>query len=181
MKQKLIMLSIVIFIGSMAFGQDRLTVSTMKMGPFKLQMNKLDVEKILNQKIVFKLGENEYLKTADVNYKDYLLKFMFQSMTESNNPDSLEVYSISTKVVRIKTLSGLGIGNTKLDLFNAYSDKYDVSLYSAYEYNYTTEKHIKVPETRTFSLSDNDLYTQLQFTLVNNFVTEITVSVNEGD
>jgi len=181
MKQKLIMLSMLIFVSSMAVGQDRLTVSTMKMGPFKLQMNKQDVEKILNQKIVLAPGDDEYYKTADVNYKDYLLTFIFQSMTESNNPDSLEVYSISTKDVRIKTLSGLGIGNTKQDLFNTYSDKYDISLFATYIYNKATEMSEKVPGTRTFSLTDNELYTQLQFTLVNNFVTEITVSMNEGD
>lgn len=178
--KKSILLIISFLIASLSFGQNVLSVTTSRMGPFKILMKKCDVEKVLNKKLQLKFDKNNNPLPVDVNYKDINLKFEFSNQSFNENPDSLEIFTISTKDTRVKTPSGLGVGNTKMHLINAYSDKYEINIYSPYEQNHSTGEYEKSKLKRRFSLNDNELSTHLNFDMMNNEVVEISLEYYEG-
>jgi hypothetical protein len=176
--KKLLFALILIFEGLTVFSQVTVTASTGKIGPFKLNMFKKDVEQIVSQKINLQYAEDEYSTEVKVNNNgvDYTLTFQ-----KADNIDSCILSSIRTTDNRVKTLSGLGIGNTKNDLWNAYSDKYYISLYDFWEENKETHEMNRSLNKRRFEIHDTDTGALLFFILQNNIVTEIGLEYAEGD
>lgn len=174
---------ILIFTLSTSFSQTVATASTGKIGPFKLEMFKKDAEQIISQKIHLSFNKDTYQYlpvTVNNNGVEYFLYFV--NSYSFSNADSATIFSISTKDNRVKTLSGLGVGNTKTDLLNTYSDKYDISIFTEYEENKQTNTWVKVPGKRRFSIVDAETGAKLSFILANNIVSEIVLEYDEqGD
>ena len=99
----------------------------------------------------------------------------------NKNLDSLTLYTIKTKSKNFKTLSGIGIGSTKLDLFNAYSDDYEIFMYYDFERNIIKDTYYRVRDKNIFRVRNYDVNTQLEFSIFKNKVTEISLLFNEGE
>jgi len=181
-----IILSVLTLIAMTVSAQDTLTISTLRMGPFKLEVKKTEVEQILGKQLTFnkKLTYKDKYGTRiniDVLYNSISITMSFLFEPDTDDQDSLQLIYMSTKDPRVRTLSGLGIGSSKTDLLNAFSDKYNINLYFLYKYNKFTGKTERDTQKRIFSILDNDAGTQLQFILQNNIVTEIIVCRSDED
>ena len=80
------------------------------------------------------------------------------------------IYTLSTKSAKFKTKKGLGVGNTKDELIEAYKNYPNFSVNQGWD-----DKTISY-----FNLSDNDASTELSFKLDNNVVVEVSIYINEG-
>ena len=179
--KKLFLLIAIFFQAEFSFCQKSIPFSIESIGPFKLEMRKIEVEKILNKKINIPLTEISIPSAINVTYRHCVLTLEFENREQNENLDSLTLCTIKTKSKNFKTLSGIGIGSTKLDLFNAYSDDYEIFIFQVFEKNNVTETYYKVKNKNTFRVRNYDVNTQLEFSLYKNKVTEIVLQFNEGE
>ena len=156
---------------SLVWGQK--SISTVRIGDIRINDSVQSIEKKLGIKLKFKAPAEEYgFYTAKVTQYDAPIELSFYR-NEYENKISYSLSSISTKSAALKTISGMGVGNTYRELFNTYKDK-NFNVYSDYE-----NKNL-----RYFILEESDensgLYTYLTFTMENNVVIEVSVA-NRGD
>ena len=109
---------------SHTFAQENFDVSTLRIGPFTLKMKDKAVEKISNTKLQFLPTENEYTKNNKINYLGENVEITInQSYDDQGKTDgSYQIYSLSTKSKKFRTKSGMGVGSTKDQLFEAYKN-----------------------------------------------------------
>jgi len=179
--KKLFLLIAIFFQVEFSFCQKSIPFSIESIGPFKLEMRKIEVEKILNKKINISLTEGNIPSAINVTYRNCVLTLEFENRENNKNLDSLTLCTIKTKSKNFKTLSGIGIGSTKLDLFNAYSDDYEIFMYHVFERNIIKDTYYRVRDKNTFRVRNYDVNTQLEFSLYKNKVTEIALQFNEGE
>ena len=161
-----------LFCFSFIWGQK--SISTIRIGDIRINDSVQSIEKKLGIKLKIKAPTEEYgLHTAMIMQYDVPVKLSFYK-SEYKNKISYSLSSISTKSAALKTISGMGVGNTYEELFNIYKDK-NFEVYSNYENK----------KLRYFIIDDvdekNGLYTSLTFTMENGIVIEVTISYNEGD
>ena len=174
MKKTILLL--LIFISISINAQDNYDLSTLRIGPFKYGMTKAEMEKIPNAK--FTSGKDKYGQEATIaNYNGEKIELlMSQIYGGENKPNVIGIYNLSTKSPKFKTKSGIGVGNTKDQLLDAYRNYPNYSVNQMWD-----EKTEKKSTTETsFTLTDSDSYTELFFRLINNVVVEVTVYMNEG-
>jgi len=152
-------------------------ISTMRMGPFKLNTTKADIEKAIGQKLQSR--SKEYFDTADVNYGGvkYTLVFNQEYSEDPKKVAPWKLYGVSSITTTLKTKSMIGIGSTKAEILLAY-DKFDITIYN--DYDYKTKGNAK-DKIQFIKLSDFDADTQITFTTENRIVKKIEVTVYEGD
>ncbi len=135
-------------------------ISTTKMNELKIGMRPAQIMKLLGNKPAAIADNNETnIKVNGINYTIYI-----QEGYLSKGEGDTYLGSISTTSKAIKTLSGVGVGNTVEDLWNAYSSKYNVFL-SKSENNF-----------REFRIQDEENGTMLIFELKNEIVTKININ-----
>ncbi len=153
-------------------------ISTMRMGPFKLNMYKADVEKITGTQLIA-TDHDDYLDTVNVAYSNsnYTLVFNREYNENEKAPVKMKLYSIISSNTALKTKSGIGLGSTKAQILAAY-DKFDINIYNDYQYK---EKKNAKDKIQYITLQDFDAGTQIMFTTENRVVTQMIVSIYEGE
>jgi hypothetical protein len=153
-------------------------ISTLRMGPFKINSYKPDVEKIVGTKLVV-VDKDDYYDTAKVVYNNsnYTLVFNKEYNDDTKAPIKMRLVSIISNNTTLKTKSGIGLGSTKAQILAAY-DKFDINIYNDYQYK---EKKNPKDKIQFIALQDFDAGTQIMFTTDNRVVTQIVVNVYEGD
>ncbi|WES97406.1 hypothetical protein P2W68_21660 [Chryseobacterium arthrosphaerae] len=165
------------FVLILAFGfmnaQENFELSTLRIGPYKIFMDKKEAEKIAGTPLKVTDGD----KKNNVKYNGELIGIqLYSGYGGEANPDGIVITGMTTTSKKFKTKSGMGIGNTKDELINAYRNYPHFNVNPAYDEQ--TGKSLK--QAGYFTLEDDDAGTQLIFKLTNNIVTEITVYINEG-
>lgn len=152
-------------------------ISTMRMGPFKLNTVKADIEKAIGQKLQSR--SKEYFDTAEVTYGGvkYTLVFNQEYSEDPKKAAPWKLYGVSSAATPLKTKSLIGIGSTKAEILQAY-DKFDITIYN--DYDYKTKGNAK-DKIQFINLQDFDAGTQITFTTENRIVKKIEVTIYEGD
>ena len=147
-------------------------ISTLRIGDFKIFMPRTEAEKIAKKTLK---ETTDWEKPEKVNYFGETVEILtFSNYVGENQPSQIAVYTLKTKSKKFRTKSGIGVGNTRDDLINAYRNypNFSVSQYKDPESLGKVESY--------FSLDDFDAGTYLSFRMENNIIVEVTVSVNEG-
>ena len=175
---KKLFLLLFLTVGIFSFAQDNFDVSTLRIGPFTINMKDKAVEQITKSKLNAFPGQDEYYRTEKINYLNEIVEVAISKSTDEkgNYNGGYQIFSLLTKSKKFRTKSGIGVGSTKEELFQAYKNYPSFSVNQMWD-----EKTEKFSSARSnFTLNDNDAGTSLSFTLMNNIVTEISVYVNEG-
>ncbi|WFB67121.1 hypothetical protein [Chryseobacterium sp. WX] len=152
--------------------QDNFEVSTLRIGPFKVFMPKVDAEKIAG----IKLSNSGAEKKNIVKYNGETIQIdLFDNYINEANPSVPSITYMTTTSKKFKTKSGIGVGSTRDDLINTYRSYANFSVRPDWDSN---GKPIK--DAGYFNLEDSQAGTLLSFKFVNNIVTEISVYLNEG-
>ncbi|MDR6371892.1 hypothetical protein J2795_004576 [Chryseobacterium bernardetii] len=165
-----------IFIFSLTFtltsAQENFEVSTLRIGPFKVFMPKVDAEKIAGTKLTNSDGE----KKNSVKYNGEIIQIdLFDNYINEANLSVPSITYMTTTSKKFKTKSGIGVGSTRDDLINTYRNYPNFSVRPDWDSN---GKPIK--DSGYFNIEDSQAGTLLSFKFVNNIVTEISVYLNEG-
>ena len=148
-------------------------LSTLRIGEFKVYQDKKQAKEVAKKKLILDNGVDSY-NMVDY-YGEKIALYCSTNYFENQNKTIKEVvYSIKTKSKKFKTKSGMGVGSTREELINTYKNYPNFSLFS-----YKDDANPKLIHA-SFSLKDTDAGTSLYFTLENNIVTEIMVTIEEG-
>ena len=152
-------------------------ISTLRMGPFKLNTAKADIEKAIGQKLQSHI--KDYFDTTEVNYggAKYTLVFNQEYSEDPKKIVPWKLYAVSSGATALKTKSLIGMGSTKAEILLAY-DKFDVDINNDYDYKVKGNAKDKI---QFIYLKDFDAGTQIIFTTENRIVKKIEVSLYEGD
>ncbi len=176
--KKLLVLSLLLFGLTQLFAQDNFDLSTLRIGPFTINMKDKAAEQFTTSKLVVYDGPNEYNKKNKVNYKGEIIGITIMQIwnEEGQKQEGYQIYSLSTTSKKFRTKSGMGVGSTKEELLAAYKNYPNFAVSQMWD-----EKTEKLSSAMSsFVLTDNDAGTLLSFTLTNNIVTEINIYMNEG-
>lgn len=176
--KKLLILCLLSFGMTFSFAQDNFDLSTLRIGPFTINMKDKAAEKFTNSKLVVYDGPNEYNKGNKVNYNGEIIEIIIMEIwdDEGKKANGYQIYSLSTKSKKFRTKSGMGVGSTKDELIDAYRNYPNFSVNQMWD-----EKTEKLSTSKSsFVLTDNDAGTFLSFTMINNVVTEVNVYMSEG-
>ncbi len=147
-------------------------ISTLRIGDFKIFMDKPSADKIAGKSLDPKA---DYEVMNKVNYHGETVEVLFMNRYESESkPDVLSLYVLKTKSSKFKTKSGMGVGNTRDELLKAYKD------YSNFQMISYDDPENKNQKESYFTLSDHKAGTYLSFKMLNNKVVEVSVGIDEG-
>ena len=171
--KKLTFLFTLLFFGVIS-AQENYELTTLRIGPYKIFMKADEAEKISGKKL---LQFDEWDKSNIVIFQGEIIDVKLQNTYISEKENNVPaVYSLSTKSPKFKTKSGMGVGNTKDELIEAYKNYPNFSVNQGWEDNgEKTSKTISY-----FNLSDLDATTELSFKLEINIVTQVSIFINEG-
>jgi hypothetical protein len=169
--KKIIQLFFCLFALSFISAQD-FEVSTLRIGPYKIFMKNDEADKLGT-----KLKQTNYELKNVVKYNGEIILIGTSQDFDSQGKetDKLVIQGISTTSKKFKTKSGIGVGSTKDDVINAYKNYLSYNVYPGYDEKGNIQKNVC-----NFVLNDIDAGTILTFKIVNNIVTEMWVSINEG-
>ena len=174
--KKLLLLGLFLFAVNLSFAQQNFDMSTLRLGDFTINMTNKAAEKVTKSKI--KVVNTDNYQPTMVNYLGENVEVVFaRSSNEVGDYDgNFTIFSLSTKSKKFRTKSGMGVGRTKNELFEAYKN------YSNFCINQSWDEKTQKQSTvnSTFVLSDNEANTMLSFILRNNVVVEISIYLNEG-
>ncbi len=160
----------VLVFGSMN-AQENFEVSTLRIGPYKIFMDKKAAEKIAGTSLKMENGD----KKNRVMYNGEKIDIALFS-GYGGESGAVTITGLTTTSKKFKTKSGMGVGSTKDELINTYRNYPHFNVNPGWDDK--NEKRLK--EAGYFTLEDDDAGTQLIFKLVNRIVTEISVYINEG-
>lgn len=156
--------------------QTNMELSTLRIGPFKVFMDKSEAESLAHKPLLTASEKNEYRGETVVKYNSELLKVTINSQyVGENQPEKEVITNMSTTSSKFRTKSGMGVGSTRYELLNTYKDYGNFQVYTGWDEN--SEKRSKT--ISFFVLTDVDASTSLSFKLVNNVVVEISVYQDE--
>lgn len=156
------------------FAQENFDLSTTRIGPYKIAMKADEAEKISGKKL---MQYDDWNKNNVVTFQGEKIELKIQNTYISEKENNVSaIYTLSTKSAKFKTKKGLGVGNTKDELIEAYKNYPNFSVNQGWD-----DKGEKLSKTISyFNLSDNDASTELSFKLENNVVVEVSIYINEG-
>lgn len=170
--KKIISLFIFVLTFGSVMAQENFEVSTLRIGPYKIFMEKSEAEKIAGTKLKISDGEQK----NGVKYNGEVINIeVFQGYGGEAKPEAVTITGMSTTSKKFRTKSGMGVGSTRDELINTYRNYPIFSVRPEVDSN---GKRIK--DAGYFNIEDYDAGTELTFKFVNNIVTEITVYINEG-
>lgn len=157
---------------------DNLLVTMTGIGPFKINMNKANVEKIVGHAIEPKKDEDGFGDTAVLVYKGVSFTITFYENYIDDKSTETAIFSIKTNSPMVKTKSGIGIGDDKLKIITTYPD-FDFNFY--FHYIDSEDGSFKRSKERsTLSLTGQDSPSIIQFYLNNGKVESFEVTIAEG-
>ena len=165
---KTLLLLTILFIPLQMFAQDNLEISTTRIGPYKLQMKGKEAQKLSGKKLI---EYNDYRKYNSVLYNGNEIRINVFDDGEND----VYIFDLATVDPAYKTKSGIGVGSTKKQLFDAYINFPNFSVYQSYDEN----GNLILGESY-FNLEDRDAATILSFKMQNNIVVEVRVTYNVG-
>ncbi len=124
-------------------------VTLNRIGPFKIEMKKEDVEKILKTKIKTPNNSNaiEYnYDTILVDYQNVNYTLVFFKNYISETKYEIALFSIKSKSPLLKTKSGIRVGDDKMKIIETYKD-YD--FYYSFIYEDDGQGNFKRSKTRS--------------------------------
>lgn len=170
--KKIISLFILVLTFGSVTAQENFEVSTLRIGPFKIFMEKSEAEKIAGTKLKISDGEQK----NGVKYNGEVINIeVFQGYGGEAKPDAVTITGMTTTSKKFRTKSGMGVGSTRDELINTYKNYPIFSVRPEVD-----DKGKRVKDAGYFNIEDYDAGTQLTFKFINNIVTEITVYINEG-
>lgn len=171
--KKIIQLLFGLLAFSFLSAQENFEVSTLRIGPYKVFMKSGEIEKFSGTKL--KLTNGEFKNSVKYNGETIMISTTQDYDNEGKETSGYSIYGASTTSKKFKTKSGIGVGSTKDDIINAYKNYPSYNVYPGWD-----DQGKQVKNESYFVLNDTDAGTILSFKMVNNIVTEISVSLNEG-
>ena len=174
--KKRLLLGLLLFGLNLSFAQQNFDMSTLRLGDFTINMTNKAADKIIKSKI--KIVNTDNYQPTTVNYLGENVEIVFARSTNDvgDYDGNFTIFSLSTKSKKFRTKSGMGVGSTKDELFEAYKNYANFCVNQSWDEK--TQKPSKV--NSNFVLTDMDANTMLSFTLRNNVVVEVSVYLNEG-
>ncbi|QEC68126.1 hypothetical protein FRZ67_12750 [Panacibacter ginsenosidivorans] len=175
MKQFLSLLFLVITVYS--YAQQTYSVTMNGIGPFKLNMKKTDLEKILGKEIKLKnlLKEDWTYDTVSYDYNNISFTFVFDRQSADEKNYDIILREIKSNSTFLKTPSGITIGDDKIKIINTY-EAYTIWIVPDYENNYTSRSKTRA----TIWVQSDDGGNNIQFHTNMNKVESISVTWNEN-
>lgn len=171
--KKIIQLLFSLLAFSFLSAQENFEVSTLRIGPYKVFMKSAEVEKLTGTKL--RLMDGGFKNAVKYNGETIMISTTQEYDNDGKETTGYSIYGVSTTSKKFKTKSGIGIGSTKDDILNAYKNYPNYSVSPGW-----SDQGVKLKNESYFTMSDSDAGTELSFKMVNNIVTEISVSLNEG-
>jgi len=174
MKQFLLLL--LLCITSLSYAQQTYSVTMNGIGPFKLNMKKAEVEKVLGKEVKLKnlLKENWNYDTLSYDYNNIPFTFVFERQSVDEKNYDIILREIKSNSTLLKTPSGITIGDDKIKIVNTY-EAFTIWIVPDYENDYTSRSKTKA----TISIQSDDGNT-IQFHMNINKVESISVTWNEN-
>lgn len=160
-----------------ALAQNAYKVTMNGIGPFKIGMTTVEVEKLTGTKLklVNLLKEEWAFDSLNIMYNDLPCTLVFDKQFGENNKEQLILREVKSKSNLIATPSGITIGDDKLKIINTYT-QYTIWIIPAYENDYksrsTTNTDIMVLGDETGNI--------ILFHLYMNKVASISVTYNDN-
>src|SRR5690554_2400392 len=152
-------------------------ITTTRMNEFNINDPLSKLEKILGKKLNLKADSYNWINYAEVDYKGIPMKLGFVRDTlVEGDVEEYRLYEIRTTSSDIKTLSGVGVGNSLEELWDTYKRDFNISLWFGLD-----ELSGEVDRNnRIFELSGLEDLTVIWFFSKNGIVTEVVLSYYEG-
>lgn len=148
-------------------------ISTLRLGTYKLKMPVAEAQQIAQKNLTVPSESNDYTGATTVDYygENIVVTIGKSYDASGTGPATEAIIGISTQSPKFKTKSGIGIGSTYTEVFNAYKALNSFTKYPEYDDNGSLIKN-----SFQFSINDLDANTAIQFKFVNNKVVKITVT-----
>ena len=174
---KNILLPILLFAITCSYAQQTYTVTMNGIGPFKLNMKKSAVEKLLGKEIKIQkiLKENWSYDTLSYDYNNIPFTFVFDRQSIDDKHYDVVVREIACNSTLLKTPSGITIGDDKIKIINTY-EAYTIWIVPAYENDYTVRSKAKTD----IWIHGDDTGNVIIFHLNMNKVESVSVTYNEN-
>ena len=171
--KKLTLLFTLLFFG-VIFAQENYELTTLRIGPYKIFMKADEAEKISGKRLQ---QFDDWERSNTVIFQGERIDIKLQNIYISEKENNVSaIYALLTKSTKFKTKRGLGVGNTREELIEAYKNYPNFSVNQGWD-----DKGEKTSTSISyFNLSDTDVATELSFKLENNTVTEVSIYINEG-
>lgn len=152
-------------------------ITTGRINDIRLNKTLDEIERTLDQKLKLKPDEYDWMSYAEINHNGIQMQlgFIKRSNEEGTSEDYI-LYEIRTSSPNVKTLSGIGVGNSIDDLWNTYKKDFNLSVW----FTYDDEIQDISKKKRIFELIGIEEYTAIRFYLDNEKITEIVVLVSEN-
>jgi hypothetical protein len=111
-----------LFVTAHSYAQQTYSVTLNGIGPFKLNMKKAEIEKLLGKEIKLKniLKENWNYDTLSYDYNNIPFTFVFERQPIDDKSYDVVVREIKSNSTLLKTPSGITIGDDKIKIINTY-------------------------------------------------------------
>jgi len=154
------------------------TISMTGIGDIKIGMKQADLEKITGTKIKLKnLAQKDgYRDTINFTLKEIAYQVAIEKTYMEEDKYEITVAEVRTSNAKIKTKSGIAIGDDKIKIITTYTD-YTIHIMPEYEDDTYTKKSKTKSMVTVYSDETGNTIT---FYLTNNKVTSISVSYSEG-
>jgi hypothetical protein len=174
---KNILLLILLFITIRNYAQQTYSATMNGIGPFKLNMKKAEVEKLLGKEIKLKslLKENWNYDTLSYEYNNIPFTFVFDRQSIGDKSYDVVVREIKSNSTSLKTPSGITIDDDKIKIINTY-EAYTIWIVPDYENDYTSRSKTRT----TIWVQSDDAGNTIQFHMYMNKVESISVTWNEN-
>jgi hypothetical protein len=155
------------------------TISMNGISDIKVGMKKAELEKLLNQSFTLPhLSKNDndyYQDTVQITYKGTKADVIFQKDYSGEKKYDMVVWEVRSSSKQLKTKSGIGIGDDKLKIINAYQD-FTIHIIPEYENDYKTKSKTR----SSVWLFGDEGDRVIIFHLTYNKVTSVSVMYSEG-
>ena len=147
-------------------------ISTLRIGEFKIYMEKESAEKIAKKTLNLAA---DYDNPNKVNYFGETINLLLtERYVDEGKPNAVSIYNMTTKSNKFRTKSGIGVGSTRDQLIDTYRN------YSNFEVHEYKDPENPKKSDSYFTLSDYDAGTYLTFRMENRVVVEILIGIDEG-
>ena len=149
------------------------------MNGLKISQTLQETEKMTGQKLKLKLSEEDWGHIATVRVQDAELKLVFIDINYDEGKPNYILFRISTQSTKIKTVKGMGVGNTLDELWNTYKN-HSISIWKDWaKEELKTKDNFRIFTVQA-SLDDDLAPSEISFYLKNNKVYKVEVYLYEG-
>lgn len=178
--RKIFLLLVIAFATKLSAQNTDYIVSMTGIGPLKIGTKKAELEKILNKKLTLRyLADNDsgYADTIRTKYKSIDITLYLGKEYVDENKTDIILTGIKTSSPLCKTKAGIGIGDDKMKVINAYETNM-LNIWPEFEdENYTRRSKTK----SVILVYDDESANTIIFHLNNKKVVAFEVTYYEGD